>query len=106
MSPLMTASAHQAGVRLCQGTLSRTEEEHASPAGDLRARQSVHGAPAAIGLPKGVVCLQPGRQPCSRPNTASTRPNRPVSYSLSKSPCLLAPVPALIQTFLSLSSFV
>ena len=34
-----------------------------------------------IGLPKGVMCLQPGRQPCSRPNTASTPPNRAVSYS-------------------------
>jgi hypothetical protein len=45
------------------------------------------------------MCLQPGRHPCSRPNTALTRPNRPVSYSLNKSPCLLAPVRALIQTF-------
>jgi hypothetical protein len=33
------------------------------------------------------MCLQPGRQPCSRPNTASTRPNKPVSYSLSKDCC-------------------
>ena len=90
---------HQAGVRLCQGALSGAEEEHPSPAGDLRAGQSVHGAPAAIGLPKGVMCLQPGRQPCSRPNTASTPPSRPVSYSLSKSPCPLTQVPALIQTF-------
>jgi len=49
---------------------------------------------------RGARARYAGRQPCSRPNTASTPPNRPVSYSLSKSPCLLAPVPALIQTFL------
>ncbi len=84
---------HQAGVWLCQGALSRAEEEHPSPTGDLRAGQSVHGAPATIGLPKGVMCLQPDRQPRGRPNTASTPPNRPVSYSPSKSPCPRTQVP-------------
>jgi hypothetical protein len=35
---------HQVGVRLCEGALSRAEEEHSSLARDLRAPQSVHGA--------------------------------------------------------------
>ena len=46
----------QAGVRLRQGALSRPQEERSSPAGDLRARQSVHGAPASVALPGGVEC--------------------------------------------------
>src|SRR5690348_10512884 len=89
--PLTSASAssiigHEIGSQgaIARGAFSRAEEEHASPAGDLRAGQSVHGAPAAIGLQKGVMCLQPARQPYSRPNTASTPSNRPASCSLSK----------------------
>src|SRR5262249_2055974 len=46
---------HQAGVWLCQGALSRVGEEHSSPARELRARQSIHDAPASIALPVGVM---------------------------------------------------
>src|SRR5262245_12178796 len=37
------ALRNQVGVWLRQGALSRAKEEHPSPAGDLRARQFVHG---------------------------------------------------------------
>jgi ubiquinone/menaquinone biosynthesis C-methylase UbiE len=65
--------------------------------------------------PGGYVCVRNGTRETDFPRRQSAirRPatvqppqyginaaNRPVSYSLSKSPCLLAPVPALIQTFL------
>ena len=69
---------HQAGVRLCQGALSRAEEKHSSPARHLRAGQSVHGAPASPALPTGVVCPEPGRQHRVDPNTAPKRPNYPL----------------------------
>jgi hypothetical protein len=71
------ALSHQAGVRLCQGALSRAEEEHPSAACDLRTGQSVHGAPASPALPTGVVCPEPGRQHRADPNTALKPPNYP-----------------------------
>jgi IS5 family transposase len=43
------------------------KKEHAPPARDLRARQSVHGAPVSIALSTGVVCPQPGRQTVQTP---------------------------------------
>ena len=79
---------HQAGVRLRQGALSRAEEEHSSPARDLRAGQSVHGAPASAALPGGVVCphlpCKPRRHPNASPKTA-----QPPHYRrrLTKFPC-------------------
>jgi hypothetical protein len=47
---------YQAGVRLCQGALSRAQKERASPARGLCARQSVHRAPPSIALRGGVIC--------------------------------------------------
>jgi hypothetical protein len=47
---------HQASVRFRPGALSRAQKEHASPVRDLRARQSVYGAPASIALLWGVIC--------------------------------------------------
>src|SRR4029077_14638486 len=47
---------HQAGVWLCQGALSRAQQEYPSPARDLRSGQSVYGAPPSIALPTGVIC--------------------------------------------------
>src|SRR5262249_14445840 len=47
---------HQASVWLRQGALPRAQKEHSSPARDLRARQSVYGAPASIVL-RGVIGL-------------------------------------------------
>jgi IS5 family transposase len=61
---------HQASVWLCQGALSRAEEEHSSPARDLRARQSVYRAPASIALRCGVICLAPGHQRLRTPQTS------------------------------------
>jgi hypothetical protein len=58
---------HQVGVRLCEGALSRAEEEHSSLARDLRAPQSVHGAPAPAALPIGIVCPQPCQQTVQTP---------------------------------------
>ena len=77
---------HQAGIRLCQGALSRAEEEHSPPAGDLRARQPVHGAPPSIALPSGVMCPQTKPQPCKRHNNASAPPNHSVPWPVTKSP--------------------
>jgi hypothetical protein len=48
---------YQAGIRLCQGALSRAQKERASPARGLCARQSVHRAPSSIALRHGVICL-------------------------------------------------
>src|SRR5262249_3466253 len=65
---------HQAGVRLCQGALSRAGEEHSSPDRDLRIGQSVHRAPASVARPTGVVRPQ---RPANRANTAMRPPIRP-----------------------------
>jgi hypothetical protein len=46
----------QAGVRFRRGALSRPQKEHPLAARDLRARQSVHGAPASIALLRRVIC--------------------------------------------------
>ena len=51
----------------CQGALSRAEEEHSSPARHLRTGQSVHGAPASIAAPSGVICPNQAGKPCTRP---------------------------------------
>src|SRR5690242_19841989 len=94
-------SGHQAGVRLCQSALSRAEEEHASPAGDLRAGQPVHGAPASIALPRGVVCPQPHRITCRHPKTAPARPNHPVLWPVNNRQAPSSLRQALVQTFLN-----
>src|SRR5881227_1610273 len=78
---------HQAGIRLCQSALSRAEEEHASPARDLRAGQSVHDAPASIALRRGVVCPQPGRISVQTLKTAPARADHPVLWPANKAPC-------------------
>ena len=58
---------HQAGVWLCQGALSRVDEERSSPARELRARQSIHGAPASIALPASVECPHQASKPRRQP---------------------------------------
>ena len=70
---------HQAGVRLCQGALSRAEQEPPSSARHLRAGQSVHRAPAFIALPGGVMCPQSGRHILKTSQCGIHRPNHPVS---------------------------
>jgi len=48
LSPqVLVALDQKARVRLCQGALSRAEEEYASPVRDLRAGQSVHRTPGS-----------------------------------------------------------
>ena len=72
---------HQAGVRLCQGALSRAEEEHPSPAHNLRAGQSVYGPPVSAALPIGIVCPRPARHTRRHPNTAPKTPQFPRSVA-------------------------
>ena len=88
-------SGSSRGIRLCQGALSRAQEEHASPARDLRAGQSVHGAPASIALPTGVMCPQPVGKPCRHPMRRQNGPNYPVPSPVRKSlrPLIHAPAP-------------
>ena len=47
---------HQAGVRLCQGAVSRAQKERSSPHRHLRNGQSVHRAAASLALPRGIEC--------------------------------------------------
>src|SRR5262249_9470063 len=88
------------GVLLCQGALSRTEEEHASPPRDLCAGQSVHNAPPSLALPRRVMCPQPGRQTGRTPNTAPSWPQ--LSRTVAGEQIAIPPRPRsspLIQTF-------
>src|SRR3989440_11367005 len=85
---------HQAGVRLCQGALSRAEEEHASPARDLRAGQSVYGAPASVALPTGVVCPQPRRQTVQTPQCSTKTAQLPRNVASEEIAVSLIPAPA------------
>jgi hypothetical protein len=48
------------------------EQEYPSPAGDLRARQSVYSTPVSIALPTGVICLT---SPLTVPDAADLTPN-------------------------------
>jgi len=50
---------------------------------------------------RGVMCPQPGQRPCSSPNTASTRPNKPVFVASEQIALLYIQTPPLIQTFLN-----
>jgi len=68
--------SYQAGVRLCQGALSRAQKEHPPPAGDLRTSQSVHGAPASAALLAGVVC--PLTRSADRAHTRGGNPSIPM----------------------------
>src|SRR5262249_12028684 len=63
---------HQAGVRLCQGALSRAQQEPPPPARDLRAGQFVHGAPPSIAPPTDVVSLT---SPLTVADAADLTPN-------------------------------
>src|SRR3984893_6452548 len=65
----------QAGVRLRQGPLSRAQKECSSPVRDLRAGQSVHGAPASAALP-GVVCPPYASKSCQH----QTPTQKPADY--------------------------
>ncbi len=86
---------HQAGVRLCQSALSRAQEERSSSARDLRAGQSVHGAPASIALPGGVACAHQ----CSPHADGLIRREewrrRPILFSAEEISMLLIGAPAL-----------
>ena len=86
---------HQAGVRLCQGALSRAQEKHSSPARDLRAGQSVHGAPASPALPTGVVCPKPWSATPCRPQygAKTTQLPRSVASAEIEMPPIHAPAP-------------
>ena len=66
----------QAGVRLCQSALSRTEEEHPSFCRDLRTGQSVHRAPASVALPADIQA-----ETSSAPKTATNPPRIPGTLS-------------------------
>jgi hypothetical protein len=57
--------------------LCMDKKPHSSPARDLRASQSVHGAPASAALPTGVVCPQPRCQLRVIPQYGIKRPNYP-----------------------------
>ena len=72
-------------VMIEQAATRLAEEEHASPARDLRAGQSVHGAPASIALPTGVMCPQPVGKPCRHPMRRQNGPNYPVPSPVRKS---------------------
>ena len=50
---------------------------------------------------RGVMCPQPGQRPCSSPNTAFTRPNKPVFAASEQIALLYIQTPPLIQTFLN-----
>src|SRR6516225_4114357 len=86
---------HQAGVRLRQGALSRAQEERSSPARDLRAGQSVHGAPASAALSGGVECLHCASTSHRQPNTPKDGAQSP-TLSLADEisiPFVYAPAP-------------
>ena len=72
---------HQAGVRLCQGALSRAHKERASPHCHLCVGQSVHRAPPTIALTRGIICPHRGIDLRTRPDPfQSPRPcRRPIA---------------------------
>jgi hypothetical protein len=88
-------SGHQAGVRFCQGALSRAEEEHSSPARDLRAGQSIHRAPASAALRTGLVCPQPRRQTVQTPQGGTKTTQLPRSVAGEEIEMLAIHAPAL-----------
>ena len=71
-------SGHQAGVRLCQGALSRAQQEHPPSAGDLRFDQFVHSATPSAALRTGVLGPQPGGQTIQIPQCAIKTAQLPV----------------------------
>jgi transposase, IS5 family len=89
----------QAGVRLCQGVLSRAEQEQTSPAGDLRTGQSVHRAPASTALPTGVVCPHHAGTPCNPPVSHQPAPFRPVTAASEQVSRPWATLQPLVQIF-------
>src|SRR3989338_5061258 len=54
-------SHHQAPLRLCQGQLSRNDEERQSPVRRGGAGESVHGATASVATSAGEVRLMNGK---------------------------------------------
>jgi transposase, IS5 family len=72
---------HQAGVWLCQDALSWVGEERSSPARELRAGQSIHGALASVALPAGVECPhRPEAAPTAQRDRKTAAPSHPVVF--------------------------
>ena len=98
-------SGSSSGCSALPSCATAGRRKHSSPARDLRAGQSVHGAPASPAMPTGVVCPQPGRQHRADPNTAPKPPNYLAPSPVRKSRCPPSLHQPLIQTFLRIATY-
>ena len=91
----------QTGLRLCQGALSRAQEERPSPAGDLRARQSVHCAAPSAALPSSEGACTPRKTNTDRRFSPQTPPRSHFPFSTPAAFISMhhPPRQPLIQTF-------